>query len=475
MDIPSPPLDTGSENHLPGSSAKDEEAASGRNPRPTAAGAQRVLLVGLHCAERSRDFTADESLEELELLVDTWGGVVVGRIIQSRLKPDPSWYVGKGKLDEVTELARMSAATTIVADGELSPVQLRNIERRLGESDLDLRVVDRTQIILEIFARRASSREGKLEVALAQAVYALPRLAGKGLILSRLGGGIGTRGPGETKLEVDRRRLRQRITDLKREIAEVGRQREVQARARREAKMPLAALVGYTNAGKSSVFNRLTGAGVLVEDKLFATLDPVVRRLDMPGNQGVLLSDTVGFIRKLPHHLVAAFRATLEEVRGATALIHVIDASDPSWPNLESAAGVVLAEVKAEQREAGADSVPIIFALNKCDRLPGGREEALRCAAARELSRTARVIALSAVTGEGVDDLLAALAEVLMAGRRVFTLRIPYDQTSLLSTLHEQGRIVRKTYLADGIQVEVELETATGQRLEATLREDRRE
>lgn len=451
-------------------------------PVPTSAGPPRALLLGLDASvEHGRGVTAEESLDELGLLVETWGGQVVARLIQSRMKPDPSWFVGRGKLEEVAELARARRAGLVVADGELTPAQLRNIEREFGQADLGVRVIDRTQVILEIFARRAQSREGKLEVELAQAVYALPRLTGKGLVLSRLGGGIGTRGPGETKLETDRRRLRERITTLKREIAEVGRQRGVQARSRREARTPLAALVGYTNAGKSTLFNRLTGAGVLVEDRLFATLDPVVRRLELPNGQKALVSDTVGFIRKLPHHLVAAFRATLEEVRGADVLVHVIDASNPSWPDLTSAAVAVLADVwredgRSPNRDAAAahPPVPIVYALNKTDRLVGGRAEAVSSPEARELARQGRVVALSAATGEGVDDFHAALAAELADRRRIFLLKVPYGRASLLSALHDKGRVLAERYDADGAEVEVELELAAGERFEAILKEERK-
>ncbi len=427
--------------------------------------------------ERGGGVTAQESLDELGLLVETWGGRVAARLIQSRTKPDPSSFVGRGKLEEVAELARARRADLVVADSELTPVQLRNIERDLGRAGQDTRVIDRTQVILEIFARRARSREGKLEVELAQAVYALPRLTGKGLVLSRLGGGIGTRGPGETKLEMDRRRLRERITDLRREIAAVGRQREVQARSRRETGTPLAALVGYTNAGKSTLFNRLTGADVLVEDRLFATLDPVVRRLELPNSQHALVSDTVGFIRKLPHHLVAAFRATLDEVRGADVLVHVIDASSPFWPDLAAAAAAVLADIRREGR-ASADQdaelthppVPIIYVLNKIDRLTGGRDEALATPEAHELAREGRIVALSAATGEGVDVLRTVLAAELAGRRRVFDLKVPYGQAGLISTLHDRGKVLAERYGMDGVEVEVELDVTAGERFEAILK-----
>jgi GTP-binding protein HflX len=424
----------------------------------TTPGAPRVLLLGLD-DRPDEGLTVEESLEELGLLVETWGGEVVALVSQPRLRPHPAWYVGRGKLKEVEEAARDARADFVVADSELTPVQLRNMER-----ELEVSVLDRTQVILEIFARRAHSREGKLEVELAQSVYALPRLAGKGLILSRLGGGIGTRGPGETKLEVDRRRLKDRIVFLRREIAEAGRHRAVQSRSRREALAPVASLVGYTNAGKSSLFNRLTGADALVEDRLFATLDPVVRKLELPNNQRILLSDTVGFIRKLPHHLVAAFKGTLDEVREADILIHVIDASNPAWPAQERAAERVLADI-------GAGETPVIFALNKVDRLEGGRMEALSSPEARELAREFKVVAVSALTGEGTDDLLRALVAEFAGRRRVFLLTVPYDQQSLLPVLHERGRIMREEYTGDGVLVEVELETILGRRFEAILAE----
>jgi len=420
----------------------------------------KVFLVGVDSPEELPDgISAEDSLDELELLVGTWGGKVAGRVIQARPHPDPAWFLGRGKLEELEEAARRAGAEYVVADSELTPVQLRNMERAL-----DLGVLDRTQIILGIFARRAHSREGKLQVELAQAVYALPRLTGRGLAMSRIGAGAGlrARGPGETKLEVDRRVLRDRIAILRREIAEVGRQREVQARARRESLLPLASLVGYTNAGKSTLFNRLTGADVLVEDKLFATLDPVVRRVDLPGNQRMLLSDTVGFIRKLPHHLVAAFRATLEEVREADILVHVIDASNPAWPDYARAAEEVL-------RDLDVMATPMVYVLNKVDRLAGGAAEALGTPEARELARRARVVALSALTGEGTGDLLAALTGEVAGRCRVFTLKIPYGRSNLLTTVHERGRILEKDYVEDGVRIVAELDTVVGRRILAAL------
>jgi len=423
----------------------------------------RVVLVGVQTPENViAEVPAEDSLDELALLVDTWGGEVVGRALQPRSRPDPAWYVGRGKVDEIEELARRSGADHVAVDGELSPVQLRNLEKAL-----DVGVLDRTQVILDIFARRAHTREGKLQVELAQAVYALPRLTGKGLVLSRLGGGIGTRGPGETRLEVERRRLRDRIVVLRKEIAEISRRRGVQTRARRESLIPLVTLVGYTNAGKSTLFNRLTGAEVLVEDRLFATLDPIVRRVQLPGNQMMLLSDTVGFIRKLPHHLVAAFKATLEEVREADLLIHVVDASADSWAEQAGAADSVLADI-------GVNHTPVVFALNKTDRLTGGRVEALSHPHARQLARRARLVALSAETGDGVEDLLQAVASELAGRRRVFSFKVPYERADLLSAIHERGRILREDYEADGVSVEVELETVLGRRYQAAVKDSRK-
>lgn len=435
-------------------------AARDQRPLETTRGTPRVILVGLDDAGPEGP-GAEESLQELALLVETWGGEVAGSLVQPRREPDPAWYVGRGKVKEIDELARRRRADFVVTDTELSPVQLRNLERELAVD-----VLDRTQVILEIFARRAHSREGKLQVELARAVYALPRLTGKGVVLSRLGGGIGTRGPGETKLEVDRRRLRERIATLRREIREVGRRRDIQARERREALLPLAALVGYTNAGKSSLFNRLTGSSVFVEDRLFATLDPVVRRLELPGGQTMLLSDTVGFVRKLPHHLIAAFRATLDEVREADILLHVIDASNPGWPDQARAAEDVLADI-------GVAASPVIYVLNKIDRLAGGPSEAEATAAAAELGRRAKVVSLSALTGQGVEDLLRVLSGELASRRRVFRLQVPYDRSDLLPLLHDRGRVLRKEYTGDGVILEVELESVLGRRVQASLDDGR--
>ncbi|MBC7107137.1 MAG: GTPase HflX, partial [Firmicutes bacterium] len=309
------------------------------------------MLVGV----RLPGDAAADGLEELAGLADSAGAEVVGRVCQERHRPDPAFFVGRGKALALAEMARGLGADLVIFDHELSAAQARNLEDVMG-----VRVVDRTQVILDIFARRARTREGKLQVELAQLNYLLPRLTGAGTALSRLGGGIGTRGPGETKLETDRRRVRRRIYELRRQLEEVRRHRAVLRQARRERAYPLVALVGYTNAGKSTLFRALTGAEVPVEDKLFATLDPFVRRAELPEGGTVLLTDTVGFIRRLPHHLIAAFRATLEEVRAADLLLHVADARSPDLEEKIAAVGRVLEELGAADR-------PAILVYNKID------------------------------------------------------------------------------------------------------------
>jgi GTP-binding protein HflX len=316
----------------------------------------KVLIVGTDIDKTQK---VEETLQELERLVETAGGETVGRIIQRREAPDPATYIGKGKLEELKALQAETQATTVIFDDQLSPAQQRNLERAL-----EVKVLDRTALILDIFAQRARSHEGKLQVELAQMRYTLPRLGGKGLILSRLGGGIGTRGPGETKLEVDRRRIRSKIHDIEEEIKTVCAQRAVHRSRREQSGLPCIALVGYTNAGKSTLLNRLTDAGVLVEDKLFATLDPTIRLLILPSGRKVLLADTVGFIRKLPHALIAAFRATLEEVIYADVLMHVIDAGAPDWQEQSQAVYEVLKELDAADK-------PMITVMNKTDTLVG--------------------------------------------------------------------------------------------------------
>lgn len=396
---------------------------------------ERVLLVGTDSGrEPKAGESLDESLEELERLVDTAGGDTAGRIIQRRDAPDPATYIGKGKLEELKSLQGETQASTVVFDDQLSPAQQRNLENALG-----VKVLDRTALILDIFAQRARSHEGQLQVELAQMRYLLPRLGGKGLVLSRLGGGIGTRGPGETKLESDRRRIRSRIHDIEEEIRAVCAHRALHRARRIESGVPCVAIVGYTNAGKSTLLNRLTDAGVLVEDKLFATLDPTIRMLVLPSGRKLLLADTVGFIRKLPHALIAAFRATLEEVVHADILLHVIDAGAEDWQAQSDSVHEVLKEI-------GAAEKPVITVMNKTDSLTGH-------ARYRKLLWKSGSVGISAKEGQGMAELFDALEEELSRLNRVVQLRIPYEESGLLNVLYEQAVVQSKEFGPEGIEV----------------------
>jgi len=413
---------------------------------------ERALLVGLELAPGDA-WDAEESLEELRRLAVTAGASVGAETIQNRRKPDPAYYVGRGKADEIAAIAERGDCTLIVVDAELSAAQQRNLEDRTG-----VKVIDRTQLILDIFAQRARSREGKLQVELAQLTYLLPRLTGRGTALSRLGGGIGTRGPGETKLEVDRRRIRRRIRDLESEIRHLVEHRSRQRCARRGSLLPLVALVGYTNAGKSTLLNALTGASAEVRDGLFATLDPTTRKVERDGLAPFLLTDTVGFIQRLPHHLVAAFRATLEEVVEADLLLHVVDVSHPKAEEQIEAVDRALAQLDAR--------APVVTAYNKIDHLePSGLLPRL-------LARNPRAVAVSALRGDGLDELLAMIDAVLGPRRSRVTLRIPYRHTSLLSTVHDVGTVLREEYLPDEILVEAEMECAWAERIRQGLQRD---
>lgn len=411
----------------------------------------RVLIVG---AEIGPEQNIDESLEELERLVETAGGMVLGRIVQRREKPDPSYFIGKGKLEELKALKEETQPSLVVFDDELSPAQGRNLE-----TALEVKVLDRTALILDIFAQRARSHEGQLQVELAQMRYMLPRLGGKGLVLSRLGGGIGTRGPGETKLEVDRRRIRRKIHDIEQEIKDVCSQRALHRSQRITSGLACVTLVGYTNAGKSTLLNHLTDAGVLVEDKLFATLDPTIRLLVLPSGRKLLLSDTVGFIRKLPHSLIAAFRATLEEVVYADVLMHVVDASAPDWEKQSEAVHEVL-------RELAAADKPTITVMNKVDRI--GEDIVLK-----RLLREPDTVGISAKYGTGVEKLLEMLEDVLSRLNREVLLLIPYGNAGLANLLHEQAIVLEQLYEPEGIKVRALLTPAVaGQLAEYILGEE---
>lgn len=391
---------------------------------------ERVILVGI---QTSGDEDVQASLDELEDLAETAGALTVAKMIQNREAVHPGTYIGKGKIEEVRQTALALGATGIICDDELSPAQLNNLEQ-----ELDLKVMDRTLVILDIFAGRATTSEGKLQVELAQLRYRQARLVGLRSSLSRLGGGIGTRGPGEKKLEMDRRLIQKRIAALRRELEEVSRHRELIREKRKKGQTRVAAIVGYTNAGKSTLLNRLTDAGVLEENQLFATLDPTTRLLKLPDGQSVLLTDTVGFIRKLPHHLIEAFQSTLEEAKYADFLIHVVDASNPK---MEEQMQVVYDTL----RELGADGKPVITLFNKQDKL-----------ASRETLRDFKAeytILTSAKNGEGLGALCIALEELLKRGKIYIDRIFPYEQAGKIQMIRSFGQLENEEYLPEGIRV----------------------
>lgn len=391
---------------------------------------ERVILIGVRTGEAD---DTDGSLDELEELVKTAGALTVGRVIQNREAVHPTTYIGKGKIDEVRALAAETDASGVVCDDELSPVQLRELE-----DELQMKVMDRTLVILDIFAGRATTSEGKIQVELAQLKYRLTRLTGLGRSLSRLGGGIGTRGPGEKKLEMDRRLIRDRIAQLNRELKEVKRHREVTRTKREKQSVPVAAIVGYTNAGKSTLLNTLTDAGVLEEDKLFATLDPTTRSLTLPGRQEILLTDTVGFIRKLPHHLIEAFKSTLEEAKYADIILHVVDASNPQMD-------VHMHVVYETLRELGVKDKKIITLFNKQDaRTENG--------ILRDF-KADRTLPISARTGQGLDELKELLGELLRENKVYVERILSYANAGLVNLIRGKGELLSEAYEEDGIHV----------------------
>lgn len=391
---------------------------------------ERVILVGVQ--ENGGD-DVEESLRELAELVSTAGAVTVGTLIQNRESMHPGTYIGKGKIDELRLLADELDATGIVCDDELSPVQLRNLEQ-----ELDLKVMDRTLIILDIFAARASTSEGKIQVELAQLKYRQARLVGLRDSLSRLGGGIGTRGPGEKKLEMDRRLIKDRIAQLNRELADVKRHREVTRARRSRNKTPVAAIVGYTNAGKSTLLNTLTDAGVLQEDKLFATLDPTTRALELTGGAQILLTDTVGFIRKLPHHLIEAFRSTLEEAKYADIILHVVDTANPQMEKQMHVVYETLANL-------GVADKTVITLFNKQDKVT--EKETLRD------FKADYVLKISAKTGEGLEDLKLVLEKILRERSVLIERLYPYAQAGTIQIIRKHGQLLEEAYREDGIYV----------------------
>ena len=418
-----------------------------------AQGTERAIIVGMEYGGGASiiGWSAEDSLEELKQLADTAGAEVVARFLQKRPKPDPAFFIGRGKVQELALYVQQENVDLCIFDDELSPAQQRNIEQAMG-----VRVLDRTALILDIFAQRAHTNEGKLQVELAQLQYTLPRIMGKGLSLSRLGGGIGTRGPGETKLEVDRRHIRDRIAYIKGCISKVKNVRTLQRSGRAKASVPTVSLVGYTNAGKSTLLNTLTNSDIYAQDQLFATLDPTTRQLDLPNKQQAILTDTVGFIQRLPHQLVAAFQSTLEEVVEADVLLHVIDVSHELYKEQANAVYHVLEEL-------GAKDKTIITVYNKIDKLPEGS------ALAERLAKEENSICISAKARLNLDGLLALIAENLKLKSVEESFLVPYSDSAAVSRLHEAGTVLEQEYLAEGTLLKVRMEAEQVQEFEKYL------
>lgn len=406
--------------------------------------AERTILVGMEYGGMlsTLGWTVEDSLEELKQLSDTAGAQVVAKFLQKRPKPDPAFFIGRGKVQELALYVQQENIDLCIFDDELTPAQQRNIEQAMG-----IRVLDRTALILDIFAQRAHTNEGKLQVELAQLQYTLPRIMGKGLSLSRLGGGIGTRGPGETKLEVDRRRIRDRIAYIKECIGKVKSVRNLHRAGRAKASVPTVSLVGYTNAGKSTLLNVLTNSDIYAKDQLFATLDPTTRQLDLPDKQQAILTDTVGFIQRLPHQLVAAFQSTLEEVVESDVLLHVIDVSHELYKEQSNAVYKVLEQI-------GAKDKTIITVYNKIDKLP--EDSALP----ERLAKEENSICISAKKNLNLDKLLALIAENLKLQSIEADFLIPYSDTAVVSKLHAAGNVLEQEYLAEGTRLKVRIDAS---------------
>ena len=406
---------------------------------------ERAVLVGLNAACFTKEQTAtDETIEELEALLETAGGFCTGKVLQNRPTPDAHCFIGEGKALEVKMLVEATESTMVVFDNELSPGNIRALEDIIGVT-----VLDRSALILDIFAQRAKTKEGRLQVELAQYKYLLPRLSGMGLSLSRQGGGIGTRGPGETKLESDRRHIRERINRLETELEQVRKVRSVQRERRKKNSVPVVAIVGYTNAGKSTLLNHLTGAGIPANNRLFDTLDTTSRQLTVSDNLDVILSDTVGFIAKLPHHLVNAFHATLEELEYADLLLHVIDSSDPNRDEHIEVVDKLIAKLSKP-------GTPVLKVYNKADLIsfediPGGRD----------------IVPISAKRGMGMEKLLQAIENALGNARHHVVLRLPYSLGGMVDTLHSGAKVNSVDYTGEGIEIDVVLDDILYGRLKA--------
>ncbi|MDO5402158.1 MAG: GTPase HflX [Eubacteriales bacterium] len=391
---------------------------------------ERVILIGVQINDVDE---VEQSLEELKELAATAGAETLAKVIQPRDSYHPGTYIGKGKIEEVGSLIAQLGATGVICDDELSPAQLRNLEE-----ELNTKVMDRTMVILDIFASRASTSEGKIQVEMAQLKYRMNRLSGLGVTLSRLGGGIGTRGPGEKKIETDRRIIRERITGLNRELEQIKKHRDVARQQRMRNSTIVAAIVGYTNAGKSTLLNRLTDANVLSEDKLFATLDPTTRALQLPNGEKILLTDTVGFIRKLPHNLIEAFKSTLEEAKYADIIIHVVDCSNPDMDKQMETVYETLAELEVGDK-------PIVTLFNKCDKL----SEPVVC---KDL-RAKYTASISAFRGNGIDELMDILQTIIMESRISIKRVFSYSEAGKLQLIRQSGQLESEEYTEDGIKV----------------------
>lgn len=401
---------------------------------------EKIVLVGVVTPEQTIE-QVEESLDELALLVDTAGADVMARVVQRRDTPDPATYVGKGKAEEIRDISYQVDSDTVVFDDELTPAQQRNLEKIFGRT-----AIDRTAVILDIFGQNARTKEGKAQVTLAMLRYRLPRLRGRGSTLSQQAGGSGgigaRRGPGETQLEVDRRRIMRHINQLERELKEATKNRATQRKARQQSRTHTVSLVGYTNAGKSTLLKQITSADVLIEDRLFSTLDPITRRGLLPGGEAVLFSDTVGFVRKLPHQLVEAFRSTLDEVNDADLLVHVVDGSAVDPDAQIDAVHVVLSEIETSQ-------IPELIVFNKTDKLDADKQRDLD----RLLERYAGSVSVSAETGAGVPELMRSIGDRLRAIDPVKEFFVPFERGDVLARLHREGEVISETQHEDGTVV----------------------